>query len=83
MNGPFALCEVSVATSNKKNLDLKNVIDDEELDFSSSEDAVFRLREGIAAKPDKKLKRKTDDPELLQRLLELERAIIKRAEQKK
>lgn len=51
--------------------------------LSPQEEAVLRIKKGISGADDEVLERKTKDPELLARLLELERAIIKKAGMRK
>jgi hypothetical protein len=48
-------------------------------DLSNSEEAVLRVREGITTQMDALLSKKTADPVLLTRLLELEKIIMARA----
>ena len=75
--------EVKVATSKKAPEQPVGPIDGDEATLSAQEEAVIRLKRGIGAKDDQILTRKTSNPELLARLLELERAIIKKANTRK
>lgn len=75
--------EVKLATSKKAtNLRTRVIHDDENL-LSAQEESVLRLKNGLVAEKDEVLSRKTNDPELLARLLELERSIINKAKAQK
>ncbi len=54
----------------------------DELSLSPQEEQVLRMHEGVTFK-EEILERKTKDPELLARLLELEQAIYRRAKSRK
>ncbi len=51
--------------------------------LSEQEEKVIRIKEGISLEPGEVLERKTKNPELLAKLLLIERAIIEGARQKK
>lgn len=72
--------EVGLAISNKDKSDL-DLLD--KTDLSSSEETVLRLSHGLGANDQTRLKKKTDDPQLLARLLELEKTIMLKAQTKK
>lgn len=55
----------------------------DDISLSAAEEAVLRLRHGLVAENDEMLKRKTNHPDLLAQLLELERAIVNKSTSKK
>jgi hypothetical protein len=71
--------EVVLATSKKIISHRLSKMRREKPSLHVQEEIVLRLRQGIAVADDEILEKKTNDPELLARLLELERAIIKKA----
>lgn len=68
-----------MTASKNKQSDVSEIIEDAEVELSSLEEAFLRVRHGISAS-DQPLQKKTRDPKLLARLLELERNIIQRAQ---
>lgn len=74
----FGCREVTVATTKKSPIHREKTVHDG-TNLTSQEETVHRMQEGIGASNDKMLERKTKDPELLARLLELERALIEKA----
>lgn len=66
----------------KKNKSTNIVNDDNFEEFSSLEESIVRIRDGVQVDDNAVLKRKSDDHVIKNRLLELEQEIIKRARNK-
>lgn len=59
------------------------IADDEEFEeFSPAEEQIVRVRNGVTVQQDAPLKKKSDNKEILHRLLELEQEIMKKARTK-
>ncbi len=67
-----------MATSKKAHIE-PSTFHDGKQELTSQEESVTRLRHGIGGEPDEILQKKTNNKELLSRLLDLERAIIEKA----